>query len=144
MSASQIDLFEAASTTAGSLACAIEVTAVMNEVIRRCAQRDLKREDIVQRMSDYLGEPVSLAMLNAYTAKSRDTHEISLRRAMAFDAATECDALLQLFAGKRGRVTINTEEAHYIELGRIHQQERDLAERKKLIQLQLRIKGAAK
>lgn len=140
MGAQQNDLFEQA-PGAGSLACAIEIAAAMSAAIDEARQRGLSREDIANRMSYHLGERLSVAMLNAYTAPSRDTHEINLRRAMAFDAAIERDVLLQIFAGKRGnRRVISQEEAIYIELGKIHQQERELAERKRTLQAMHKLK----
>lgn len=128
----------------GSLSCAIEIAATMSAALDRARAAGDKREAIAARMSYHLGQTVSEAMLNAYTAPSRDTHEISLRRAMAFDAAIGSDQLLGLYATKRGRRVITAADAAFIELGRIHQQERDLAERKKALQLLLKTGGLLK
>ncbi|BCB26448.1 hypothetical protein SKTS_13340 [Sulfurimicrobium lacus] len=127
---------------AGSLACGIEIAATMVEAIDRARERGITREMIAASMGYHLGETMSENMLNAYTAQSRDKHEINLRRAMAFDAALQEDVLLNLYAQKRGgRRVITDEEAAYIELGRIHQEEKDLAERKRALQLMLKVKG---
>lgn len=127
---------------AGSLACGIEIAAAMADAIDRARERGITRDMIVSNMSYHLGETMSENMLNAYTAQSRDKHEINLRRAMAFDAAIGEDVLLSLYAQKRGgRRVITDEEAAYIELGRIHQEEKDLAERKRALQAMLRVKG---
>jgi hypothetical protein len=78
-------------------------------------------------------------VLNGYTAASHPQHEISLRRAMCFDAALGEDCLLGLYARKRGdRRVITTEEAAYLELGRIQQQKRETAERERALQLLLK------
>jgi hypothetical protein len=136
------DLFSTQQTRAGSLACGVEIAAIMAEAIDRARERGITREMIVTRMSAYLGEVMSENMLNAYTAQSRDKHEINLRRAMAFDAALQEDVLLALYAQKRGgRRVITAEDAAYIELGRIHQEEKDLAERKRALQAMLKAKG---
>jgi hypothetical protein len=133
----QPDLFMGLSDAPGSLACGVEICAVMSAAIDQARDRGISREDICLRMSCLLSENVSVAMLNAYTAKSRETHEISLRRAMAFDAATETDCLLALYVSKRGLRVVTEEEAAYIELGRIQHQEKELSERKKLARLQI-------
>ena len=127
---------------AGSLACGIEIAATLSDAIDRARDRGITRKIIVEKMSYHLGESMSENMLDAYTAKSRDKHEINLRRAMAFDAALQEDVLLNLYADKRGgRRVFTEEEAAYIELGRIHQEEKDLAERKRALQLMLKVKG---
>lgn len=129
---------------AGSLGCAIEIAATMADAIDRARERGMTREMIATAMSYHLGETMSENMLNAYTAQSREKHEINLRRAMAFDAALGEDVLLNLYAQKRGgRRVISEEEAAYIELGRIHQEEKDLADRKRALQAMLRVKGGS-
>lgn len=133
---------EPAGPAPGSLGCGFEIAATMSEALHRAHERGLKRDDIARRMGQLLGKPVSVAMLNAYTAASRETHEPSLSRAIAFDAAVEDDALLGLYARRRGnRRVISAADAALVELGRIHQQERELAERKKALQVLLKSGG---
>lgn len=124
---------------AGSLACGIEVAATMSDVLEKARQSGVKREEIAERMSYYLGERLSVATINSFTSIAQDNREISFRRAMAFDAATRSDVLLDLYCGKRGnRQVITTQDAVFIELGRIHHQERELAERKRVLQIALK------
>lgn len=138
------DLFDAGLDVAGGLACGIEIAATMAQALEKAQADGIRRDEVAEKMSFHLGERMSAHMLNAYTATSKDKHEISLRRAMAFDAALGQDVLLGLYARKRGeRRVITREEATYIELGRIHQEEKALAERKRALQMILKTKGGA-
>lgn len=138
------DLFADALNGPGRMGCAVEITALLAAALERAAARGVTRATVVERMSFFLGERVSEATLNGYAAQSHADREISLRRAMAFDAALEEDVLLGLYAAKRGdRRVITADEAAYVELGRIHRTEQQLAERKRALQLMLKTKGAS-
>lgn len=148
------DLFADAPERPGGLACAVEIAMTMGEALAQLERHGTSRDDIVERMTFHLGERISKATLDSFTALSRteDDHgrpgkperEISLRRAMAFDAAVGGDVLLGLYARKRGeRRVVTADEAAFIELGRIHQQERALAERKRALQTLLKTGGKA-
>lgn len=134
------DLFgDKAQPGAGSLGCAIEIASTMSQALEKARQGGLKREEVADRMSYFLGERISVATINSFTSIAQDTREVSLRRAIAFDAATEGNALLDLYCAKRGnRHVITTEDAAFIELGKIHHQERELADRKRALQIALK------
>jgi hypothetical protein len=133
------DLFADAPDRPGSLGCAVEIAATMAQAIERARTRNITRVDLVERMSFHLGEKISEATLNGYTSQAHGDREISLRRAMAFDAALREDVLLGLYAEKQGdRRVVTRADAAYIELGRIHQAERELAERKRALQTLLK------
>lgn len=136
------DLFAASQDRPGSLGCAIEIAATISDALDRArAQRNLSREDVAERMSYHLGERLSVHMINAYTAQSHD-HEISLRRAMAFDAALDADILLGLYCQKRGgRTAMGPDDAALLEWARLHHQERELAERRKALEAALKTRG---
>lgn len=135
-------LFATVPIAAGSLACGIEIAAAMADALERARKNGISRKQVAERMAYLLGEKFTEAMLNAYTAPSHHQHEISLRRAMAFDAALEEDVLLGMYVRKRGnRKVITHEEAAYIELGHIHQEEKELAERKRALQVMLKTTG---
>lgn len=120
----------------------------MAEALANAAKAGMTREAVAERMSFHAGEQISVATLNGFTAQSHTglaeekgqrPRDISLLRAMAFDAALQADVLLSLYASKRGdRRVITSEEAAYIELGRIHHEEKELAERKRALQVMLR------
>jgi len=140
-------LFAAEPERPGALGCRVEIAATMADALKRARERGLSREQVATRMAYHLGEKFNPDTLNGYTAPSHteraeSPRDISLMRAMAFDAALDEDALLSLYAGKRGaRRVVTDEEAALIELGRIHQEEKDLAERKRALQALLKIKG---
>jgi len=152
-----LDLFSSNTTRPGSLGCRAEVAATMADAIRRATDRGINREDIAARMSAYLGEKISAGTLNGYTAPSHTSHtsqaaasgqparDISFMRAMAFDAAVEEDVLLALFAEKRNsRKIISGEDAALLEWARLHQQEKELGERKRVLEAVMKVKGGRK
>lgn len=149
-----LDLFSSNVTRPGSLGCRAEVAATMVEAIKRATDRGINREDIAARMSIYLGEKISVGTLNGYTAPSHTSQaanngqparDISFMRAMAFDAAVEEDVLLDLFANKRnGRKVVSSEDATLLEWARLNQQEKELGERKRLLEAVLKVKGGRK
>lgn len=139
-----LPLFGAVDTPAdgaGALSCGVEIALAMSEALERARSRGLSRADVVARMSRALGRPVSEAMLDAYCSPAHDKHEVSLSRAIAFGAAIGEDVLLKLHARKLGRTVVTPAESALIELGRIQQEERDLAARKKAVQALLKLRG---
>lgn len=62
----------------------------------------LSREVVVERMSSFLGERVSLAMLNAYVSPARESHQISVPRFLALVHVTQDRRLLELLADPFG------------------------------------------
>ena len=142
-----LDLFQDEIERPGALGCRVEIAATMADALKAAAERGLTREAIAERMAYHLGDKFNPATLSGYAAhshtdKADQPRDISLLRAMAFDAALGQDVLLGLYARKRGdRRVITAGEAAFIELGRIHQQERDLAERKRALQIILKTGG---
>lgn len=142
-----LDLFADAPERPGGLGCRVEIAATMADALKAAAGRGMDRDAVAERMAFHLGDKFNPATLNGYTApshteKAEQPRDISLLRAMAFDAALGQDVLLGLYARKRGeRRVISADEAAFIELGRIHQQERDLAERKRALQSLLKTGG---
>lgn len=149
-----LDLFSPNITRPGSLGCIAEISATLSEAMRSAAERGISREEIASRMSLYLGEKISVGTLNGYVAPSHTTQaaergaperHISFMRAMAFDAAVEDDILLGLFAEKRGGRTVTThEDSALLEWARLHRQEKELAERKKVLEAVFKLKGERK
>lgn len=128
-----LDLFDVPSPapqTPGSMNYSREMAAVMSQALKDCP---CDRVEVAARMTRLLGKEVSLSMLNAYTAESRETHNISLEKAIAFDAATEGFALLHLYAEKLGCRAMVGKETLLAELGRIDQMKADLVRQEKAI-----------
>lgn len=129
-----MDLFaqipQPAPDTAGAMSYSREIAHVMSAALKSSPH---DRYEVAARMSRFLGREITLSMLNAYTAESHDSHNISLERAVAFDAATDGYALLSFFAAKRGCGLLKGKEALVHELGRIEQMCAELASQRRAI-----------
>jgi len=77
----------------------------------------LSRYEVAAKMSEMLGDDISKNMLDAYTAESRDTHQISVVRLVAMILATRDYDLLALVAEKVGCRLLVGEEAIAAEMG---------------------------
>ena len=97
------------------------------------------RIEVVGRMTRLTGREMTLSMLNVYTAESNIDHNISLERAIAFDLATQSQALLKFFASKTGCSVLVGEDALLAEWGMVQQAKAEIAEREKA--LKQRMKG---
>ncbi len=133
------DLFADAPDQPGGLGCAVEIAATIAQALEAARTRSgLSREAVVQRMSYHLGERVSEPTLDSYTSQAQTGREISLRRAMAFDAAVGQDVLLALYARKRGhRQIVTADDAALLEWARLHQEQQAIAARKRAIESML-------
>jgi hypothetical protein len=76
----------------------------------------LAREEIAARMSAWLGEKVSLAMLNAYASPAREQHNIGLSRFLALVHATGDRRLLEMLAEPMDWAVIERRHLPLIEL----------------------------
>lgn len=149
-----LNLFSSNANRPGSFGCRAEVAATMAAAMKRAAERGISREEIAARMSVYLGEKINVGTLNGFAAPSHTSHaaergaptrDISFLRAMAFDAAVEEDALIELFANKRGaRKVVNSDDAALLEWAILHRQEKELAERKRLLEAAMKLQKEAR
>jgi hypothetical protein len=133
------DLFADQPDQPGGLGCAVEIAATIAQALDSArSKQGLSRETIVQRMAFHLGERLSEATLNSYTSQAQEGREISLRRAMAFDAAIGQDVLLALYARKRGsRQIVTSDDAALLEWARLHQEQQAIAARKRALEVLL-------
>jgi hypothetical protein len=126
------DLFAAvpkpASLESGVMSIKVKIAHAMSKAMKDCP---FDRYEIAARMSRILGRDVSKHMLDAYAAASRDTHIPNLEFCIAFDAATEQNELLNLYASLRGCAVLVGEETLRAELGRLEMQEQDTKARKR-------------
>lgn len=135
------DLFADATERAGTLACGIEIVATLNEALEQARAQGLSRETVAERMGYHLGEKFGVATLEGYAAESHKDRQISLVRAMAFDAALGADVLLGLYARKRGeRAIVSSDDAALLEWAKLHRQEKELAERKRALEAVMKLK----
>ena len=149
-----LDLFAPAAVRPGSMGCRAEIAATLSEAMKRAAGKGMTREEIAARMGTVLGEKISVATLNGYSSQSHTAQaaengeparDISFMRAMAFDAAVEEDVLMGLFAEKLGgRRVVSSEDAALLEWARLHHQEKELGERKRMLEAVLKVKGSRK
>jgi hypothetical protein len=130
------DLFADQPDQPGGLGCAVEIAATITQALDSARiKQGLSRETVVQRMAFHLGERLSEATLNSYTSQAQEGREISLRRAMAFDAAIGHDVLLALYARKRGaRQIVTSDDAALLEWARLHQEQQAIAARKRALE----------
>lgn len=97
----------------------------MARAIRECPH---DRPTIAARMAQFLGLPgVSKAMLDAYTAESKETHDISLVRFKAFVRATDANWLWDMAVAEEGLTLLEGDEARLAEIAHLQQQQRELA-----------------
>jgi len=76
----------------------------MSLALKEC---DRSREEIAAEMSEYLGETVTKAMLDAYVSEARDTHNINIYRFAALVHATRDFRLLSLLPSMFGFAVID-------------------------------------
>jgi hypothetical protein len=84
-------------------------------------------------MSEYLGEPVSPAMLDAYASPARDSHRIGAARLIALVHATGDRRLLQLLAEPFGWAVVEARHLALIEAALLREQEDELRRRREAL-----------
>lgn len=96
------------------------------------------RHEIAARMSRMLApREVTKHILDAYAAGSKEDHVPNFAFAIAFDAATESNALLNLFAGLRGCGVLVGSDNVRAELLNIELQEEELRRQKRALKRHL-------
>ncbi len=116
--------------THGAWRFRFEISHAMSEAIGSC-EKDIF--EIAADMSRMLGREVSVNTLRKYSSPAAEDHVPNLETAMAFDAATGRMALISIYAAKLGCSVLPGKDKLLAELGRIEQQESDLAKQKKAI-----------
>ena len=97
----------------------------MGRAIRECPH---DRHVIALRMAQILGlDSFSKATLDAYTAESKETHDISLVRFAAFVRATGATWLWDIVVAEEGLTMLDGDEARLAEIARLQQEQRELA-----------------
>lgn len=135
LTADLFDIPAPASTAPGAVNFSREIAARMSEALKNCPY---DRIEVAARMSRMLGREVTLSMLNAYTAESHQQHTPSLERAIAFDLATEQNALGSFYVAKLGGSILWGKDKLLADLGRIQQARHDLRDQERAIREELR------
>jgi hypothetical protein len=94
--------FPAEKVRAASLRAA--VAKAVSLALKECEQ---DREEIAVAIGEYLGEPCSKAMLDAYASEAREEHVINVVRFIALMHATGDRRLLQMLAEPFGLAVID-------------------------------------
>lgn len=95
----------------------------MARAIRECEH---DRPTIAARMAQYLGLPsISKTTLDAYTAESKETHDISLVRLKAFVRATDANWLWDLIVSEDGLTMLEGDEARLAQIALLQQEQRE-------------------
>lgn len=111
----------------------------MARAIRECPY---DRPTIAARMATYLGvSSVSKSSIDAYTAESKEGHDISLVRFKAFVRATSAYWLWDVIVSDDGLLLLQGDEARLAEIERLRQEQRAIsAEIRKLTATPVRIR----
>ena len=107
-----------AATLQGQIAKAMKLTL---------AESGLERAEVARRMGDYLGEPVSLHMLNAYVSEAATDKAISLPRFIAFVQATGDRRLLNLLVEPFDFIAVDRRCEGWIRAGKLAAEMREKA-----------------
>lgn len=135
---SQMDFFSVATFPVRTAVERIDIdrfrARLKREMARAIRQCPYDRPTIAARMALYLGMgSVTKAALDAYTAESKTSHDISLVRFKAFVRATEAVWLWDVIVSEDGLTLLEGDEARLAEIGRVRQEQKKLdAELKKL------------
>lgn len=106
--------------------------------MRECA---LSRDEIAARMSDYLGQPVGVPMLNAYASPSRDDHRIGAVRLIALIHVTGDRRLMELLANEFGWAVIERRYLTLIDIAAVQEREDELRQTRKALRRTARREG---
>ena len=88
---------------------------------------------IAKAMTEFLGEPVSKNMLDAYASQARTEHTISVPRFIALIHATHDRRLLELLAEMFGWAVIPREMLPLIRVAAIREREEELREQRRAL-----------
>lgn len=115
----------------------------MAQAIRECPH---SRTVIAARMAQYLGlHSLTKTTLDAYTAESKENHDITLVRFKAFVQATGAVWLWDMIVSEDGLTLLQGDEARLAEIARLQQEQRELAAKLKAMRLiPVNIKGRAR
>ena len=118
-----------ASTIAGMISRAVAAA------LRDCP---LKRAEVAERMTAYLGEAVTTNMVNAYASQAREEHVIPVNRLLALIHVTNDRRLLQALADQFGWAVIEKRHLPMIEAAAIDAHIRELDKRRDALRRQAR------
>lgn len=113
-----------------SLDHAIELRHLLSDALKKTMKT---RFEVAARMSELTGHEISKAMLDAWSAESRESWRFPLEYATAFEIACETYGLTEFMARKRGCRVYAGDEVRQAEIGRIESQMDELASKLKTL-----------
>lgn len=90
-------------------------------------QTDKTRYEVCARMSELIGHEITISMLNAWTAESREAWRFPFAYSTPFEIACETFCLTEFQARQRGCKVYAGDEVRQAEIGRLESQIEELA-----------------
>lgn len=104
-----------------------KVSRAMSAALTECG---VDRFEVAKRMAQELGrDNFSKAMLDSYTAESKESHNISFVVLVTFVRATGCSWLWDHLLRDKGFTVLQGDEARLAEIGRVQQDMKELQAR---------------
>jgi hypothetical protein len=119
-----------------------KITRLVAEVLREQKAAGRERDQVAEAMSAYLGEAVSLNVLNSYASEAREEHIINLPRFIALLAVTQDKRPLHELAALFGWAVIDRKFLPVIELAALREHQDDVKRRTDALRHQARLTGA--
>ncbi len=113
-----------------SLDYAKELRHLLSDVLKKTTK---SRFEVASRMSELTGHDISKAMLDAWTAESREAWRFPFEYATALEISCDTYALTEFMARKRGCRVFVGDEIRQAEIGRIESQIDELATKLKAL-----------
>lgn len=88
----------------------------VSEALKDCEH---SRAVVAERMSEFMGETVSVNMLNAYASEAREDHSMPFIRLLGLIHATDDVRLLQLGAEMFGYSVVENKYLGWVDVGRL-------------------------
>ncbi len=107
-----VEAFDPARVRAASLRA--KISRAVSEAMKDCAH---SRAVVAERMGEFMGEPVSEHMLNAYASEAREDYSMPFIRLLGLIHATGDIRLLQLGAEMFGFSVIEDKFLPWVDLG---------------------------
>lgn len=114
------------------------VSRAISRALKDAKGRNLRREQIAQAMSEYLGRAISEDMLNKWASEAADSNRITLDAFIALIDATGSHDLIGLVTSGFGFVAVPERYRDLIELHLIEEHEREIVSRRQALEARMR------
>lgn len=116
------------------------ISRAISRAMKDAKENGMTRAEIAQRMTEFLGRPISEDMLNKWASEAADSNRISLDAFIALIDATNAQDLVGLVTSGFGLVAVPERYSDLIELHLIEEHEREVIARKQALQARMRSK----